>query len=382
MKSVSYRYYAFISFQNADAAQALWLQKAIENYRIPSVLRRKDADLPRRIRPCFCYLNDIHAREELMTELKERMEQSRYLIVVCSKNSAQSTFVNSGIDYFISLGRRDKIIPVIIDGIPYSGDTQTECFPEALRRNFPKHTDPLLDHQILGINLNESGVGNSRARRKRALLMIVARMLNIEFDGLALRDKQRNTRLRVLGTAIVGIVIAAMAAIWIEAQTVDIEETLTEQTVQNDNLPPLENAVLTLQLGNEQKTDTLKTIDSKVILRHIPPQYIGKPTKLQLRAKDYLPLDTTLQKKLQLPIRRDESIYGNVRFRLFGVAHPEREPLQIAGETVYADKDGLVRLFVPLSRQQSTYRISTRLQLGQDSVLYMPCGTDVVIVAE
>ena len=143
----NYKYFAFISFQSADAKDAVRLQHAIESYRLPAVLC-KESNVPRRIKPLYCYLNDMHAGEELMQELKARMEQSRYLIVVCSPRSAKSVYVNSGIDYFISLGRRDSIIPVIVDGVPYSGYPETECFPEALRRHFPKDPDPLKDHSI------------------------------------------------------------------------------------------------------------------------------------------------------------------------------------------------------------------------------------------
>ena len=165
----SYKYFAFISFQSADAKEALWVQKAIENYRLPTAVS-KTRSLPKRMRPCFCYLNDINLSEELMMELKQRMEQSEYLIVICSPRSAKSSFVNGGIDYFVQLGRRDRIIPLIVDGLPYSGDPETECFPEALRRHFPKSADPMQDHQILGVNVNEEGAGSRRWKRQRAVL--------------------------------------------------------------------------------------------------------------------------------------------------------------------------------------------------------------------
>ena len=98
-----YKYFAFISFSSSDAQEAVRLQHSIESYRLPAVLVRHDRSIPRRVRPLYCYLNDMHATEELMHELKQRMEQSRYLIVLCSPHSAQSVYVNSGINYFISL---------------------------------------------------------------------------------------------------------------------------------------------------------------------------------------------------------------------------------------------------------------------------------------
>lgn len=199
--SQTYKYFAFISFQNSDAREAVRLQHAIERYRLPAVLCKQDSSIPRRIKPLYCYINDMHAGEELMQELKSRMEQSRYLIVVCSPRAAKSAYINSGIDYFVSLGRRDSIIPVIVDGVPYSNDPATECFPEALRRHFPKHADPLQDHSILGINIHEQGVSRRKAY-SRAMLMVVARMLQLDFDGLLLRDRQRRRKRAVLAACL------------------------------------------------------------------------------------------------------------------------------------------------------------------------------------
>ena len=62
------KYFAFISFQNSDAKWALWIQKQIEAYRLPIALSKQRPDLPRKIKPCFCYLSDISLKEELMMD--------------------------------------------------------------------------------------------------------------------------------------------------------------------------------------------------------------------------------------------------------------------------------------------------------------------------
>lgn len=371
----NYKYFAFISFQSADAKDAVRLQHAIENYRLPAVLC-KESNVPRRIKPLYCYINDMHAGEELMQELKSRMEQSRYLIVVCSPRSVKSTYINSGIDYFISLGRRDSIIPVIVDGVPYSGDPETECFPEALKRHFPKHIDPLQDHSILGINIREAGVSRRRSY-DRAMLMVVARMLQLDFDGLLLRDKQRRRKRTVFASLLALLIVLALGLTWHFSQTVDVTMQAEEATPHNEYLPECTNIVLRLYLDKEQKTDTIATLGEIAILRHIPPRYIGKDVRITLSAKDYLPLDTiiVLQREMRLPIRRDADIYGNVHFKVIG----NSQPLYIAGRTISHDKEGFVKLYIPISEQQTAYPVAWKN--GADTI-YMPCGEDDIIAIE
>lgn len=368
----AYKYFAFISFQSADAREAVRLQHAIESYRLPAVLCKQN-NVPRRIKPLYCYLNDMHAGEELMQELKSRMEQSRYLIVVCSPRSAQSVYVNSGIDYFVSLGRRDSIIPVIVDGVPYSNDPQTECFPDALKRHFPKHIDPLQDHSILGINIREAGVARRQAY-DRAMLMVVARMLQLDFDGLLLREKQRRRKRTILASLIAFLVILALSLTWFFSQTVEVNIKVQETTPNNEALPPCTDIALRLYLDKEQKTDTIATLRGTSILRHIPPRYIGKEVRVSLSAKDYLPLDTTitLQRELCLPLRRNADIYGHIRFRIIG----NSQPLYIAGRSVVPDTNGQVELQLPIEEQRTSYPVEWTS--GRDTI-YMPCGEDDVI---
>ena len=371
----NYKYFAFISFQSADAKDAVRLQHAIESYRLPAVLC-KESNVPRRIKPLYCYLNDMHAGEELMQELKSRMEQSRYLIVVCSPRSAKSVYVNSGIDYFISLGRRDSIIPVIVDGVPYSSNPETECFPEALRHHFPKDPDPLKDHSILGINIREAGVSRRKAY-DRAMLMVVARMLQLDFDGLLLRDKQRRRKRTVFASLLALLMVLALGLTWFFSQTVDVAVQVEETTLHNEYLPPCTNMVLQLYLDKEQKTDTIAALGETAVLRHIPPRYIGKEVRVSLTAKDYLPLDTMipLQREMSIPLRRDADIYGHIRFRVIG----KQQALRIAGYEVSPDMSGMVELSLPIEKQRTSYVVEWE---GGRDTLYMPCGEDDIIAIE
>lgn len=368
------KYFAFISFQSSDAKWALWIQKQIEAYRLPIALSKQRPDLPRKIKPCFCYLSDISLKEELMMELKQQMEQSQFLIVICSPQSAKSSFVNGGIDYFVNLGRRDRIIPLIIDGVPYSND-KNECFPEALKRHFPKHSDPLQDHQILGVNINEQGAGSKRLTRKRAVVLMVARMLGLNFEDLWQREIKRQRRRQTLIGIIIAFFLTMVGLTWYLSQTVTITTCLQEQTPTNTYLPALTNAVITLTLDNEQKRDTFASISDQAIFNNIPPQMLGKSVHVNWQCPNWLPLDTsiTLSKQMVIPIHRDPEVFGHIHFRLRGIQHPEQITLELGGISVMPTADGTVDCLVPLPNQRVAYPI------GQDSV-FMPCGPNDIII--
>lgn len=96
-----YKYYAFISYKSEDVKWAKWLQKKIERYSLPVALQKKNK-VPKKLSPIFRDGTDILPRE-LKKEIREKLEQSRYLIVLCSPRSASSEYVGEEIDFFLQI---------------------------------------------------------------------------------------------------------------------------------------------------------------------------------------------------------------------------------------------------------------------------------------
>ena len=140
-------YFAFISYQRKDEEWADRLRNKLEHYRLPSNVRKQDASLPKEIRPIFRDALEL-AGGVLAKEIETALQNSKYLIVICSPNSAKSPWVNKEVQTFIDFGREDHIIPFIIDGTPFSDNEETECFPPALRSLKG-------EKELLGININE-----------------------------------------------------------------------------------------------------------------------------------------------------------------------------------------------------------------------------------
>ena len=181
-----FKYYAFISYNHRDEKIAKWLQLRLQQYRLPSVARKEIGE-DVRIRPVFRYVVNL-SLGVLRDQIKKELDASRYLIVICSPNSAKPNikgehWVNDEVERFIKLGRKDNIIPVIIDGEPNSGDDR-ECFPPALR-----------DAGIVGANLNKT---RKRFERRNDFLKIVAKLLGILPDQLIRHVEAEEVRRRRL----------------------------------------------------------------------------------------------------------------------------------------------------------------------------------------
>ena len=128
-----YDYYAFISYSHKDEVWAKWLQTSLESYKLPSIIRKESNGLPKKIRPIFRDKTDITPGNKIRENLRRELESSRYLIVICSTNSAQSQYVNHEVETFEKMGRSDRIIPVIVEGHPNASNPEEECYCPALR---------------------------------------------------------------------------------------------------------------------------------------------------------------------------------------------------------------------------------------------------------
>ena len=369
-----FKYYAFISYNRKDTDWGKRIQRKLEHYRMPATMCSEMGWKRKPINPVFFAPTDIQPGG-LTEELQERLRASRNLIVICSPNSAKSEWVGKEIEYFHSLGRTDNIHFFIVDGSPNSGDPDTECFnPVTKKLGLP---------EILGANINEKIYRWSWMNKERAYVQLVSKLLGVEFDTIWKRHKRRLISRIIAWTIGALIVLAALVGVWIANQPFDAHVGLNEASSHNTQLPPLKNAVVSLTLDNETKVDTITGIDSRAEFSNIPHRYLGKETHINVTCPDFLPLDTTvtLNRNVTLDLRRDPTVYGNVRFSLWNPATETVIPntaIDIAGHKVTSDANGVVSLFIPLEEQCRTYLVKAPFALEQDSV-FMPCGENDVV---
>ena len=364
-----FKYFAFISYSSHDTKWGKRLHKKLESYSIPSTLCKKHGWKRKPLNPIFFAPYEIQPGS-LSEELKDRLRQSRNLIVICSPNSAQSYWVGLEIEFFHQLGRTKDIHFFVIDGVPNSGDKTTECFNNKIKE--------LGIPEILGANIHEKVYRWSWLNRERAYVQIVTKLLGVEFDSIWQRHKRMLWQKIILWIIGLTAVLAALTGIWMTNRPMDVKVSLNEVSVHNNNLPPLHNAVITLMLDNERKTDTLHTMDNTTTFTNIPANMLGKKVRVLFVCEDWCTTDTTLElsKNIALNISRDINAFGHVRFTLYDsqVTPIAGKNINISGVKATSNAQGIVDAVIPFEKQNVIYKLTSSEVSLADTIIDAKCG--------
>lgn len=108
------RYLAFISYRhtNRDASVAAILRRGLENHHVG---KKSSLSGPRRV---FRDTDELPTSSDLGRDIETALQESGWLIAVCSEDYPQSRWCRSEIRSFISMGRKDRILPVLVSGSP------------------------------------------------------------------------------------------------------------------------------------------------------------------------------------------------------------------------------------------------------------------------
>lgn len=213
------QYWAFISYSHRDAEWARWLHRAIETYRVPHRLvgRENSASretLPRRLNPVFRDRDELPGASDLGLKIREALQSSRFLIVICSPHAAASKWVNEEIKTFKALGREERVLCLVVSGEPGAsdkGDAAAECFPPAIR--FHVRTDgELSEDRAEPVAADARPLADGR---KNALLKLLAGMLGVGYDELKRREEHRKRRRRALSAASAILSIVTLAIVYL-----------------------------------------------------------------------------------------------------------------------------------------------------------------------
>jgi len=272
-------YWCFISYRHADNKEqdrhwATWLQQEIERYEVPAeivgTVNRYGETIPAKIYPVFRDEESLAADAQLGRRIAEALNASRCLVVLCSPSAVESKYVTEEIEHFVSLGRRDRIVPIILSGEP--GDKERDCFPRPLR----SHPGPTghgvtpLDPLAADFRLRDGTEGWTSAEAyRRALLCgkvparretrreadwyesqlqlmklkVISGILGLPLEKLRDRDKayqlQRSrSRMRALTMWLLVVTACGVAALWfgVRSETLRVAaEKARKEAVQAQN---------------------------------------------------------------------------------------------------------------------------------------------------
>jgi tetratricopeptide (TPR) repeat protein len=210
-------YDAFVSHTISDQQKARELRRAVERYRIPKgMVGAKSADgaaSPGRPR-LSVFVPEVGANGASKATAPE-LQDSAFLVVLCSRQSARDSRVDREIRAFKRLGRPNNVLTLILDGEPNAAEGKPganpadECFAESLKYDLGPDGD--LDRSRRSEPI-AADARPDRDGRHAVVLKIVAGLLGVGFDDLYNRERRRQQKqLRVVVAA--SLIVTALLAV-------------------------------------------------------------------------------------------------------------------------------------------------------------------------
>lgn len=188
-------YDAFISYSHneRDIYIAKKLHFMLEHYRIPRKIR--SASGKAHITRVFRDQEELALSSDLTDDIKEVLENSEFLIVICSPKAAQSMWVEKEIELFLRSHDRSKVLLVLADGEP------EEAFPDIIK----KYTEPMAG-DVRGNNKREIN-----KKMKTEILRIIAPMLSCTYDSLKQRHREYLLQRIIAGLSAIAVLTVLFA---------------------------------------------------------------------------------------------------------------------------------------------------------------------------
>ena len=174
-----FSYRAFISYSRADTELVNDLYARLTRFRAPSSLRKTRGAYgppPRSFR-VFLDRMSIEAGGSVPDAIKRKLDESAFLVVICSKAARDSFWVSEEIRYFLSIASADRILPVLI----------RDSVDDPIESILPQPLIELGDDMPIGADLIVDG-GMASVRDK-----IIGGLLGIAQDRIA-REQERADR--------------------------------------------------------------------------------------------------------------------------------------------------------------------------------------------
>lgn len=234
---MEYSYAAFISYRHAprDSAVAKALHTAIEQYHIPKELRRGGK---KRFDRVFRDEEELAASPDLSQELRDALDRSEHLIVVCSPETAQSCWVGQEIAHFLAHHSREKVITVLAAGEP--GDV----VPEPLRQKRDPADGSVTQADPRSADVRADSPGKMRRKLRTERLRVFAAMLGCPYDALAQREQRRKMR-RILGAGSAVLAAALSFSAVLMGKNAQIRQANEELAAQKEQVQLRESELLT-----------------------------------------------------------------------------------------------------------------------------------------
>lgn len=199
-------YNAFISYRHApqDIKVAAEVQRRLEQFKVPAAIRKTTG--LKKIDRIFRDKEELPITSDLNQTIENALNNSDYLIVICSHSTKESIWVQREIEFFLKTHSRKQVLTVLVDGEP--GDV----IPEILQYEETTVTLESGETQVVRVPIEPLSCdyrGDFKKARREELPRLAAALLGCSYDDL--KRRQRQYKMRRL-TAAVSAVMACMIA--------------------------------------------------------------------------------------------------------------------------------------------------------------------------
>ncbi|MCR4645921.1 MAG: TIR domain-containing protein [Oscillospiraceae bacterium] len=239
---MEYKYKAFISYRHIepDMQAAERLQKILESYKPPKSLGVKKENW--RI---FRDVSELQSSSDLSEIIKNAIESSEYLIVICSPQYTESKWCLQELERFRELhgNKNTNIITLLVNGDPQEAFPEVLTYTEVTRTN-ENGEEVIVREEVepLAANIVADTLKESMKKLKTESLRIAAPLLGCDFNDLYQREKRREAaRRRLIFGGVSGVlslisIISIAAAVTINGKNKQIQKQNDQITEQNDQI--------------------------------------------------------------------------------------------------------------------------------------------------
>ncbi len=279
------RYDAFISYRHTepDSYAAQTLHKCLESFKLPrSLVRQKEeentgnstAAFKTRIHRVFRDREELPLVSNLADPITEALEQSEFLIVICSPRLNESMWCRKEIETFIQMHDREHVLAVLVEGEPETS------FPEELLYREEEELQPdgsvvckKVPVEPLAADVRGRTHREIRKKVKNELLRLAAPMFDCNYDDLRQRHKEQRMRKTILTSVSVSAVclliglVSTIMALKIQHQSQQIQyqseqiEKSAQQIYEQSELIAAQNLEVSKRIAETQAREALSFLE-------------------------------------------------------------------------------------------------------------------------
>ncbi len=234
-------YQAFISYRHImpDMAIAQELHRQLESYAIPTALKKTLG--VKKMGKVFRDQEELPTSSDLGHDIERALEDSAWLIVVCTPKLLESKWCMKEVDAFIAMGRRDRILTLLVQGEP------EDSFPPKLRYSLVD--GEMVEVEPLAADVRGATLKEMTKKLKVEKLRILAPILGVGFDDLKQREREHRLKNRAKIAAATSVLLALFGIYALNRNLVIAKER--DESYRNEMFMLLEKSALATSQGDK-----------------------------------------------------------------------------------------------------------------------------------